>query len=399
MKFGYFGFPHIGGTYSVYRQLRGGLAGMGVELVWIGTGANAHRAAADPAWAQEMAHGLVVGRPGDSEDELGRAVVRAVTAGGFEGVFANVFADRVQMNAARYLPAEIRRIMIVHSTTPATYSAARSIRDSVHATACVSRRIRDDLVGRFGFDPAWTQVINNAVETAPAPRPRQHSPGELRLLFLGRIEDQAKGVLWLPAILGQLPDNVTLTVAGTGPDLPRLVKLCAGLGERVRFLGAVSPDEVPALLSAHDVLIAPSRYEGFMIALVEAMARGCVPVASRIGGVTDAIVEHGNSGLLFPIGDTAAAARCIARLLANPSVLERMSLAGPETVARRFTVERMAADYLDLIHRVRGAPRPLSPALDVADWRMPARLRPGLRTYLPLPVKNLLRTMRERLAT
>ncbi|MDX7324888.1 glycosyltransferase, partial [Providencia rettgeri] len=56
------------------------------------------------------------------------------------------------------------------------------------------------------------------------------------------------------------------------------------------FLGAVHPEAVFDLLLRHDVLVMPSRFEGFGLTITEAMSAGCIPVVSRIRGVTDTIV-------------------------------------------------------------------------------------------------------------
>ena len=196
----------------------------------------------------------------------------------------------------------------------------------------------------------------------------------------------------------QLPGAVTLTVAGDGPDLARLKERCATLGTRVNFLGAVPHEAISDLVSSHDVLIAPSRFEGFMITLVEAMAKGCVPVASLIRGVTDTIVTDGADGFLFPVGDTASAARCIQLLLEDRPRLDAMRRSAATTVASRFTVDLMAERYAELIGRTIEDPRPIDEPLDLDNWRMPRGFKPGLRTRLPKPVKNFLRTMSARIS-
>jgi glycosyltransferase involved in cell wall biosynthesis len=219
----------------------------------------------------------------------------------------------------------------------------------------------------------------------------------LRLLFVGRIEDQSKGVFWLPAILRDLSD-ATLTVVGSGPDEAALRRMLAPFGTRVFFHGALPAESVRAMYADHDVLVGPSRYEGFMIVLVEAMSKGCVPVASRIRGVTDTIVEHGRNGFLFPVGDTALAAQSIASL-SDPATFDRISASAIDTVAKRFGIGDMAQRYQDLLDGVMSDPPPLAPARDLSNWRMESGLRSGLRTFVPLPVKNFLRTYRERAAT
>jgi glycosyltransferase involved in cell wall biosynthesis len=398
MKLAYFAYPHRGGTFSVFRHLRAGLGGHGTAVRWLGVGALAHAAFQDPTWRTERGWGKPCGSPDSDERSQAFALAEAIETGGYHGVFVNVHADPVQTNLVRYLPRRLLRILIVHNITPGTYAAAGAVRDHVNSVIGVSRRIEEDLVSRYRFAASSVCTIPNATDLAVA-APRRPPPREaLRILSLGRVEDQAKGVLWLPDILRRLPPDCTLTVAGDGPDLPRLRQRASDLGNRVRFRGAVSPAEVPALLAEHDVLLAPSRFEGFMITAVEAMAMGCVPVASRIRGVTDTVIDEGESGLLFPVGDLAAAAAALQRLDADHAFWLGLSREGQARVRQRFGVDRLGEDYARLIDRLCRAPPSTAPSLDLARWSLPPGLRPGLRTYLPTPVKNFLRTMRERAA-
>ncbi|WP_018181621.1 glycosyltransferase family 4 protein [Kaistia granuli] len=397
MKLAYFVYPHRGGTFTVFRHLRAGLAPLGIDVRWLGIGPAAHQAATHPDWQAESPNGMACGQPTDDEPAQARALLAAVTSGGYDGVFVNVHADPVQTNLARHLPASVLRVLIVHNITPGTYAAAAAIRDHVHGTVCVSPRIKADLIARHHFHRAAICTIGNAADL-PAASPRGPRPGgsSLRILSLGRIEDQAKGVLWLPSILRRLPPDVRLTIAGDGPDLPRLEQRCAFLGERVRFTGAVPPAVVPALMAEHDILLAPSRFEGFMITAAEAMAAGCVPVVSRIHGVTDAVVDDGVTGLLFPVGDIEAASVAIRRLIDLPSFWLTLSRRGTTSARERFGVNRMAESYAALLHRLQLSRPGIAPPLPMQAWRLPSGLRPGLRTHLPIPLKNLIRGIRER---
>jgi glycosyltransferase involved in cell wall biosynthesis len=287
--------------------------------------------------------------------------------------------------------------MIVHNITPATYAAAASLRDHVNATVAVSRRIGDDLVARFGFAPERVTVIPNGVDFKPLWSQRLRSENEqLRLLFLGRIEEQAKGVFWLPAIMDAVKPGTKLTIAGDGSDLAELRKRMARFGNSVEFRGSVAPDKVPVLLTSHDVFLMPSRFEGFPVALVEAMAAGCVPVASHIAGVTDMAVEHGRNGYLFPVGDTAAAAAAINRLAERQDQRESMSEAASSTVTRHFGIPQTSRAYLSLLEGLESSPPRIARSLGITDWRYPAGLKRGFRTYLPTPLKNAIRQWRER---
>ncbi len=92
--------------------------------------------------------------------------------------------------------------------------------------------------------------------------------------------------------------------------------------------------------------------------LIEAMAGGCVPVASRLRGVTDFVVQDGKTGLLFEMGDTRAAAAAIRALQGDRATHARMSAAGRADVQTRFSMAPMAANYAELLKAVAGLKPP-----------------------------------------
>lgn len=401
MKFAYFVFPHAGGTYTVYSALRAGLASHGITVTWIGVGPHAQAAWDNPQWAHARAHGAVVAGHIEDERQQAEALIRHLEASDFDGVFVNVLGDRVETNAMRYLDPAIRRVMIVHNITAGTYAAARAMREHVHATVGVSPRIQSDLVRKHGFAAERTFAIPNAIDLAPfSSAVRTQSPdGVLRLLFLGRVIDSDKGVLWLPRIMERLANQpVSLTIAGDGPDLAELQKRFANQSGRVRFTGRVQPYAVPALIAEHDVLVFPSRFEGLGLSLVEAMATGCVPVASRIRGVTDFVVHDGSNGCLFDIGNVDAAAAKIKLLAENHELLGEMAAAARRNTVGRFDLPTMANGYAKILGDLAAAPPRIASPLRIDRWTYPPGLRAGLRTYLPNGIKNRLRVWREQFA-
>lgn len=400
MKMAYFGIPHVGGTHTVFVSLLHGLAEHGIEVSWFGAGERAASALHDPAWAGFRNCGTAIHLAGGSDRQHAETAASVLQRDRYDGVLVNVLASPLLTNVVRFLPKEILRIMIVHNITPGTYAAARSVREWVHTSIGVSPRIVEDLCQRHGFAAENTVAIANAINLAPFEnQPPLSSDRPLRLLSLGRLDESAKGVLWLPEIMRRLTDlDVRLTIAGDGPARQKLAEACRPMGERIRLIGPLVPADVPALMASHHVFLLPSRYEGFGQTLVEAMASGCVPVASRIRGVTDTIIDDGGDGLLFPVGDTAAAAAAIRRLVIDPAMLVALAQAARVHIRGRFDLSAQAAAYAEVIRRITSAPPPIADPLPFERWSYPRGLRPGLRTYLPEPVKNLLRTWKERFA-
>ena len=318
-------------------------------------------------------------------------------------VILHALTGEVEMTVARFLPPEVRRVLIVHSVTVATYQAAMSIRDWVDAAVGVSPRIANYLMKRCGYDPTRTFAIPNAADLSDfSVKTDKVHKGPLRVLSLGRVEHASKGVLWIPDILRMAMDagaEISITFAGSGPDLEKLKRACsrADIDRHVRFVGEVQRSSVPNLMATHDVLLFPSIYEGFGITLIEAMAAGCVPVASRVHGVTDEIITDQRNGLIFGVANTREAARCLVRLHHDRAFLNELSAAA-QTRALDFGLDHFGARYLQLLKTVQKLPHPVRAPLPMSEWSLPRELGPGLRRFLPLPVKNLLRITRERLA-
>lgn len=128
--------------------------------------------------------------------------------------------------------------------------------------------------------------------------------------------------------------------AGDGPllEAARAEAAALGVGEVVHFAGPRR--DVPALLQALDLFLLPSRWEGFALSVLEAMAAGLPVVATAVTGADEAIAA-GESGLIVPAGDTAAMAQAILEILADPARGRAFGARGRERIMQRFTRERM----------------------------------------------------------
>ena len=114
----------------------------------------------------------------------------------------------------------------------------------------------------------------------------------------------------------ELPD-ARVAIAGRGDEEAPLRRLAGelGLADRLHLLGL--RDDVDTVLAAGDVFVQPSRSEGLPLAVLEAMAAGLPVVATRVGGVAEAVAE-GETGYLVPSGDPPALAAALRKVLAAP---------------------------------------------------------------------------------
>ena len=183
-------------------------------------------------------------------------------------------------------------------------------------------------------------------------------PDSLILLNVARVSPQ-KGLLYalraLPDILRQHP-LVHLVSVGSTSDARWTAQLkseaeALGVADRFHMLGA-QPNVVD-FLRASDIFIFPSLYEGLGIALIEAMAAGCVCVASDTGPIPE-VVEHGKDGILVPPGRPDALSRAVNELLSDPAKRAELSEAAKQSAFRKFqpreSAERLISIYKSVLN-------------------------------------------------
>ncbi|MFN0133697.1 MAG: glycosyltransferase [Phycisphaerales bacterium] len=192
----------------------------------------------------------------------------------------------------------------------------------------------------------------------PAACPERRSGGPVRLLYCGRLEHRQKRVLALPMLSRMLTERGighTMTMMGDGPareDVARAIESSPGC----RLVPATGPEGVRAALETHDALVLASRYEGLSVAMLEAMAAGCVPIVTRTESGALEAVTHGESGLIAevsPEADEEAAARglleaALSWLAGSEAARGAMSRAAWATASARYSIER----HVEAVERV-----------------------------------------------
>jgi glycosyltransferase involved in cell wall biosynthesis len=147
-------------------------------------------------------------------------------------------------------------------------------------------------------------------------------------------------------LVRRVPD-IRFRFVGDGPRRRDLERQAAALriSSHVEFLGHRT--DVPELLRGSDIFVLPSLMEASPNALIEAMAAGVPIVATRVGGIPEAI-EHERSGILVPPGDDRALAAGIARLMKRPQIASRLADAARQSAESRFSFDRMVSEFEQL---------------------------------------------------
>lgn len=169
------------------------------------------------------------------------------------------------------------------------------------------------------------------------------------LLALGRLHRNKAFDVAIRA-LAEAP-GAWLWIAGEGAERAALEQTAAqyGVADRIRFLGW--RDDVSGLLAAADLLVCPSRVEPLGNVVIEAWAHD-VPVAAASSAGPAWLIDRDRTGLLVPVGDAAALAAAVRRLLAEPSLAARLAAAGRREYQARFTEAAVVRRYLDLFDKV-----------------------------------------------
>lgn len=227
----------------------------------------------------------------------------------------------------------------------------------------VSRQLNERLIEEDGVAPAKTVVIYNGIDcsgyhTIPNPETRKGLGLGADTPIVGiaaglRREKRHDVFLRGASDVIKRGTRAHFLVIGGGEmegDLRRLVSDLE-LDDHVTFTGHVS--NVPDLLSAIDIGVLTSDREGMPLALLEYMASGKPVVATRVGGVPEA-VEDGVNGFLFASGDHEGFAGRIAQLVNDAALRSRMGAAALEIVTTRFSEQVMMERIVELYRATLG---------------------------------------------
>jgi glycosyltransferase involved in cell wall biosynthesis len=211
----------------------------------------------------------------------------------------------------------------------------------------------DEARHRFERDyPGKARLLRFGLDLARFPARTAEPPDDPFVVgYAGRLLP-AKGIDDLLAALPRLPERVTITLLGSGPERSALGALAARLGvaNRVRFVDAVPSERVAQELGRFHALVLPSRTtprwkEQFGRVIVEAMSVGVPVVGSDSGAIPEVI---GEAGLLFPEGEASALAERLGRLAGDPELRRALAVRG-QVRAEEFGAERFAADAARLL--------------------------------------------------
>jgi len=338
----------IGGSERHLLTLLPALAAAGIEPVFLGL--DDPEGVLEPFYGELGVEAVRLPCPRDVDPGLLRRVRRELTRLRPDVVHTHL------VHADVYGALGVGRIPVVstkHNDDPFRRGpfrfAERLLTRRAQRVIAITEALRRFCIDEVGLPPAKVEVVHYGLDELPGPwgeSPPLQIPDDARILLcVARLAPQ-KGVDVAVRALARIraaEPRAVLVVLGEGPDRPRL----AGGGV---FLPGRVGDVAPWYRRA-ELLVHPARWEGFGLALLEAMLSAKPVVATRVSA-TPEIVAEGETGLLVPPDDPEALADAVLTLLGDPGRAGTMGEAGLARAKSEFSVARMtdriAAVYTSL---------------------------------------------------
>ncbi len=303
------------------------------------------------------------------------AVGRLADRGGTRVVISpNLLGDCYGLAAAAAAETDARVMGVQHNDIEYDGRVLEHYETAIARFIPVSEAIASKLRARLPGRATHITHVPHGVEAPERPPVRGYlgmggHGRPVRLVYTGRIEHQQKRALALAYLSDELTRRCIthqITAIGDGPAAAEFDAMIASRPS-VRRLPPGGPAEVTAALDAGDALVLPSRFEGLSLSMLEAMARGCVPIVARTDSGAPQVIEDGCDGLIAdvaPEADERAAGAAVAEAVvrfvrSDPALLASEAW---RTVRRRFSLETQLDRYELLIAAAAAHARPEWPA-------------------------------------
>ncbi len=350
----------VGGSERHLLTLLPALRQRGVEVTFIGL----DDADPDPFYAQLDQLGVPYVRlraPRDLDPRLAYRLRRTIRQAAPDivhthlvhaDVYGAVTAGRATVVSTKHNDDPFRLGSFRHVERLCTRRARRVI--------CITDALARFNVERIGLPARKVSVVHYGLDDLPAawgPPGGPTLPKQARvLLAVSRLEEQKGLDVAIEALAGvrERHPEAVLIVLGIGSQRGALEDLAAarGISDAVHLAGSVG--DVADWLGRAEVFVHPARWEGFGLALLEAMLAGLPIVASEVSSIPE-IVADGTTGLLVPPDDVSQLTEAINNLLDDPARARSYGAAGLERARTLFSVAAMAERTLAVYRDALGA--------------------------------------------
>lgn len=228
----------------------------------------------------------------------------------------------------------------------------------------ISQEVKRHLIDDFKVEQHRVKLVYNGIDTKNKPldaREKTTARQNLGLRdtdtigIIARLSD-VKGHRFLIEAMSEVVKthpSIQLLIVGEGKEKKRLIDLVQRLGLTANIIFIPALEDVSKIFAAIDLFVMPSIHEGLGFSVIEAMASGVCVIASDVGGIRD-LIKDGFNGVLVPSQDSPTLSRSIMNLLNDRIRLKDYGIKAKESIAEKFSLERMALEtegvYLECLN-------------------------------------------------
>jgi len=284
-----------------------------------------------------------------------------VHAHGFKAGFIGRLAVRLSGIGVRPFVVTAHTHVLTRSTTSAATrwqlrTVERSLERYVTRYIAVSDSVARELLEAYNMPAEKVAVVHDSIDLAPFEQPRDRAAARLALgvgvdapvVGLAASFSAHKGIRDLidavPEIARRVP-GVRVVIGGSGALESQLRSQATAVGCNDSIVWPGHVIDMPRFLAALDVFVSPVRSETFGVALIEAAAAGVPTVATRVGAVTEFVLD-GVTGLLVDPNDSEALAQAIVGLLDDRRTAAKLADRARERVRTEYSAQRMVEGTL-----------------------------------------------------
>ena len=284
-------------------------------------------------------------------------------------------------------------LFVVHGNDPLLYRQICHYETMIDSFVTVSQHICDQMVQLIPHRSDSIHHVSHPIPPATAQR-KPNRNRKLRVIFVGRLV-ALKGTLLLPQIDSALCKSgcdCDWSIVGSGRDDSESKLKGDWTRDSVTWFGETNSEKLSELIAEHDVLILPSRSEGFPMVVPEAMKAGLVPVVSDLESGIPEIIKNGKTGFRCQLDDVSAFASSIHQLDRDRETLEQISEHAKEIAEKMFDPVAQSRVYESLFE---------STLQSKMEHIFPRLHRQRLldRPFLPNPLVRAIRTIHRRKTT
>lgn len=249
----------------------------------------------------------------------------------------------------------VGNIFVCHNDHTSQYRYAARYQSVIDFFVCPSKKCEQYLLHKLNqsakhrvtYIPHCVDIMSeNSIS-------KKSSSDPIKLLYSGRIDFEQKQLEYLPKIANALRNmgiDAEVNIVGDGKDRNELENLFREYElENIFFHGHIDRSKLRTHFEANDIVVLTSLYEGFCLALAEAMSFGLPAVAFDCGGVIDDYLIDNSNGYIVPFGDITEFANKIQLIASNAENYDRLSYAAGQKIREDFSWDRFSNNYRSLI--------------------------------------------------